>query len=426
MKKRTWYRLDNAAKIYPPTSNSKRSGVFALSAILNEKIDKEILNDAVSVVLLRFPIFKVKLKRGVFWYYLEENKNPFYVKEESPSFLDFINEAENNEYLFKVFYFENKITLSMFHALTDGTGGMEVLKAIVFEYLLLKGYNIKADNELKTIYSPVVDEESDDTFLKVYNKKCAKTEKETNAFKINGTPFSNNGTGIVTARVSVDDLKILAKKYNATITGFLVGLVTDLIYKNYIKEKRVKNKQVKVLVPINLRKFYSSTTIRNFALFTRPGYDYSKGEISLEECIEMCSEQIKKGAKKEVLDSFISKHVKIERNPLLKIAPLFLKDIAMKLAYSKVGDNLHTTSLSNLGIVNLPESVKKYVKDFVFTLGASHSAKHSLAVISYNGFTNITFSRMYVETNLERDFVRFLTENNAKVTLFSNYWEDNQ
>lgn len=425
MKKRTWYRLDNAAKIYPPVSNNRRPSVFSLSAVLTEKVDKEILNDAVNVVLHRFPTFKVKLKRGVFWYYLEENKKPFYVEEEIPYFLEYINETYNNDYLFRVFYYNNKITLAIFHALADGSGGLEVLKAIVFEYLLLAGKKIKADNELKTIYSPATNDESEDIFLKVYNKNVPKPKKETPAFQINGTHFSGAGAGLITAKMPVEGVKALAKQHNTTITGFFTGLVTFFIYKNHILNKKVKKKNVKVLVPVNLRKIYQSSTIRNFALFTRTECDFAKKDYTLEEVIELCSHQLQEGTQKEVLDGLIASHVKTEKNPVLKLAPLFLKDIAMKLAYKKVGDNLHTAPISNLGVVTLPPSVQEHVTDFIFTLGVAYSCKFSVAMISYNNQLNITFTREFVETGIEKDIVRYLTSNNVNVELSSNYWEEN-
>lgn len=427
MKKRTWYRLDNAAKIYPPTSNSRRSGVFTLSAVLNEEIDKDVLNDAVNVVLNRFPLFKVKLKRGVFWYYLEENKKPFYVAQEPPFFLQFINEEESNDYLFRVFYFNNKITLAIFHALTDGTGGMEVLKAIVFEYLILKGYKIKADNELKTIYSPYSNNETVDDFLRVYNKKTPKQPKALPAFKITGTPFNNFGVGVITAKISIEDVKKIAKDYDTTITGLFSGLLVKIIYDNHVKNKKLKNKNVRVLVPVNLRKIYQSDTMRNFAMFSRPGIDFVNNEenVDLKTCIEVCSKQIKEGSTKEVIDTIIASNVKTEKNWLLKIAPLFLKDIAMQIGYSKLGDTLHTTSLSNLGLVSLPEGVKKHVKEFVFALGASYSSRFSMAVIGYESFLNLTFTRDFVETTIEREFIRFFTSQGVEVEVKSNYWEDN-
>ena len=301
MKKKTWYRLDNAAKIYPPTTSARRSGVFSLSAHLNEVIDEEVLNQAVEIVLKRFPSFKVKLRRGIFWYYLEENRKPFNVQQQPPYFLEYIKEMQNNDYLFKVFYLNNVISVTIYHVLTDGTGGMEFLKALVFEYLLLKGYNIKAENELKTIYSPFTENESTDNFLQVYNKNMPKPVKEYDAFKLGGTPFANIGAGIIIGTVNTEQLKELAKKYGATITTFLCGLMLFIIYENYIKNENVKNKNVRILIPVNLRKFYKTSTVRNFALFTRPGYNF-ESPLTLNECVTLCDEHIKQGTKKAVLD----------------------------------------------------------------------------------------------------------------------------
>lgn len=427
MKKRTWYRLDNAGKIYPPTSNERRGGMFSLSATLKEKIDPETLTDAVNVVLERFPTFKVKLRKGLFWYYLEENKKPFIVNEEPPYFMQFIGAAQNtNDYLFNVFYLDKKINLVMFHALTDGTGGMELLKAIIFEYLVLKGHKIKSKGLLKTIYSPATLDECTDKFLQVYEKKNnVKLQKEYNAYRLNGTPFNVFGTGMIRGTFKVSQIKALSKKYNATITGFIAGLVMHSIYKNYIENKNVKNQNVKLLIPVNMRKFYKSDTIRNFALFARVGTDFKhNGALNLEECIKVCNDQIKEQTKKDVLDTVIASHVKSEKNWALKLAPLFIKDVAMQIAYALVGDNLHTTSFSNLGIVKLPESVSKHVENIDFALGTSYSAKYTLAAISYNDYLTITFSREFVETYLEKDFFNFLTQNGVDVTLSSNYWED--
>lgn len=422
MKKKTWYRLDNAAKVYPPTSNSRRGSMFSLSAVLTEKVDKDILNDAVNVVLNRFPTFKVKLNRGVFWYYLEENKKPFYVSEEPPFFLRYINENQSNDYLFRVFYYENKITLSIFHALTDGTGGMELLKAIVYEYLILKGYKIKAEG-LKTIYSPSTKDESIDKFLQVYDNKISKPKKELPAFKINGTPFSQEGMGVITGKMKVEDIKKLSKKYNVTITTFVSALLAYFIYENFIKGHKVKNKLVKILIPVNMRKIYPTETVRNFALFTRPGHDFSQ-EITLEELIESFDEQLKNGLKKENLDKLIYYNVKTEKNVFLKITPLFLKDLAIKIAYKKIGDVLHTSTVSNLGVIELPESMQPYVEEFIFAIGTSYSSKHAVCISSYKDYLNITFTREYVENSIERSFFTYLTSNGVPVEIKSNYWED--
>ncbi len=421
--KKNWYRLDNAAKIYPAISNNRRGSMFSISAVLSEVIDKIILNDAVNAVLSRFPSFKVKLKRGFFWYYLEENKKTFQVSEEPPFFLKFINERENNDYLFKVFYLNKKITLCCFHAICDGTGALDFLKAIIFEYLLLTGKNIKAEGKLKTIYSPFTNEESKDKFIQVYDKNLPKPQRERSAFKTYGTSFKFDGMGIICGKININDLKEICKKYGATVTTYLCALFMHCIFKAFIKDKKIKNKLIKILVPVNMRKFYKTETVRNFSLFCRVGHDYEQ-EISFEQCIELCKNQIKQGIDKQNLDKLLNSNVKIEKNWFLKIVPLFLKDIVMKIAYNKVGDNLHTANLSNLGVVNLPQSFKTYVEDFFFVLGTSFSCKNHMAVISYNENINITFSREIVENNLEKMFFNELTKQGLDIEIISNYWED--
>ena len=72
-----WRRLDNSAKIFPISTGKKYSTVFRLSAVLKEEVKPKILEEAVKQALEKYPFFKVRMKPGFFWYYLEENnKNP--------------------------------------------------------------------------------------------------------------------------------------------------------------------------------------------------------------------------------------------------------------------------------------------------------------------------------------------------------------
>ena len=422
MKRKTWYPLDNAGKIYPPVSNNRRPSTFSLVATLNEPVDKDILQKAVNQILERFVSFNVKLKRGIFWYYLEQNNKPFFVEEEPPFFLRFIEQNENNGYLFKVFYKENRITLTCFHALCDGTGALDVFKSLVYEYLVLIGKDINADDKIITCVTPYTLEETFDSFNEHDYKTKDKPTKEGDAFKTDGTNFKWDGCGITTGIISVDELKPECKKYGATITEYLSALYMYCLYHSFIKGKTVKNKNIKLLVPVNLRKWYPSHTLRNFAMFVRLHHDFEE-EITFEECIELCKTQLKEELTKEKLDAQIWSNVKTERNWLLKLVPLVIKDWVLKFAYRKVGDNLHTANVSNLGVVDLPESMRQYVKDISFIIGPSFSTKTHLTLISYNNRLTATFSRMMVENQTEKMFFRELSSRGIIAEVSSNYWE---
>jgi len=423
MRESKWYALDNSSKIFPSTTADNRRNTFFICAVLKEKIEQDIMEQAINEVLLRFPSFKVKLKRGIFWYYLEENLKRFKLTEENPNLLQNFNERENNDFLFKASVYEEKLTLTFFHAITDGNGGLEFLKAVIFEYLSLRGFDVKSEGIIKSIDSPALNSEMEDTSTKVTNKgdKALKSGDK-KAFKSYGTPFDYDGQGVIIGTLKIDELKRLTKEKGVTITCYLTAVLLDVIYKAFIKGKNIKNKKATVFIPVNLRKWFDSESLRNFLGYVRIMHDY-EAEISFEEVLGFAKAQMAEKLDLEQMKQLVAGNVKIEQNFLLRITPLFIKDLAIRLVYSKVGDILHTTNLSNLGEIKLPKSVEKYVEDIFFILDTGDSTKTNASVVSFGDHINIAFARFIVETNLEKLFFRHFTERGLNVKLISNYWE---
>ena len=129
-----WYKLENAAKIFPPTSNKKDTKVFRFYVELFEEINPIFLQNALDETLEEFPLFKSTLKKGLFWYYLETTNIECKVEEEKNSPCDFIT----NDLLFIVSYFRKRINVEINHALTDGTGTLPFLKLLIPNYLIIK------------------------------------------------------------------------------------------------------------------------------------------------------------------------------------------------------------------------------------------------------------------------------------------------
>ncbi|MBR4420817.1 MAG: hypothetical protein IKT32_08035, partial [Clostridia bacterium] len=220
----------------------------------------------------------------------------------------------------------------------------------------------------------------------------------------------------------IEQVKALAKKYDTTITIYLAALYMFVIYRTCLEGKVNKNKEVKILVPVNLRKRFNSNTVRNFSLFVRLKHDF-KNPITLEECIEICKKQMKEGMEPEVIDGLIHSNVKLEKNILLKVTPLFIKDLVMKLAYLRVGENLQSGDLSNIGLIKTPECFAGKLKDIIFLIGPTQNAQQNFGVIGYDGKLYISSARAFVETRIERAFFAHLAKNGVDVTTYSNYWE---
>ena len=422
MARKNWYALDNAAKIYPPNTSEKSPFVFSFTARLNEEVDPELLERALNLLLQHRPTFKTRLKRGIFWYYLEENNRPALVKPQPAHYLKQIVPESNNGYMFEVFYRRNTLTMNFHHSLTDGTGGVNFFLDLIFEYFKLCEYPVESEGILRPSASPHIIEESEDTFRKIDRKKTPSPAFESLAYKFRGTPFAYDGYGIMAGICKTEQVKELAKKYDTTVTVYLAALYMYSIYRTCLEGKPVKNKQVKILVPINLRKRFNSNTVRNFSLFTRLKHDF-KDPITFEQCIELCKTQMKAGLEPDVIDGIIHSNVKLEKNPLLMLTPLFLKDIIMKLVYSRVGENVQSGDLSNIGLIKTPESFKGRLKDIVFVIGPTKTAQQNFTVIGYEDRLYIASARGYVETKIEREFFTHLSKNGVDVTVYSNFWE---
>ena len=64
---KSWSRLDNAAKIFPPTSNARDTKVFRFACELREQVQEAPLQRALEETLALFPIFRSVIRHGLFW-----------------------------------------------------------------------------------------------------------------------------------------------------------------------------------------------------------------------------------------------------------------------------------------------------------------------------------------------------------------------
>lgn len=419
---KNWFRLDNAAMIFPPISNKLCPSTFCLSATLDVKIDKEILEKSVNEVLQSEDTFRVRLKKGIFWYYLEENNKKPIIEEETQKQMEFIDYRKGDNFLFRVTYYENRISVTFFHALTDGTGGLYFLKQIVYRYLVNSGIKVKTEDLVKDIDMPTTNEDKDDMFLKIKHKNKEKKIGEQRACKLYGTPFKHFGTGIVYGECAIDEVKKLAKEYDTTITGYLCAVYLYSMYKAYLENKHKKNKMLCVSVPINIRKRHPSQTKRNFTLVIRIAYDFKNG-ATFEEVAASAAKQLKEKLTTNQIDAQIRFNVSAEKNFFIKIMPRFLKNLVLKIAFHIRGTRQETTDLSNLGNIELPSSMQKHVKNIRFTLHSTKDLQKSLAMTGYNGKLYFSFARRHVETDAEKYFFRMLSGNGVKCTVTSNNWE---
>ena len=155
MKKRddhiTWRKLDNTAQLFPVIANKEISHVYRISATLKEEVRPDLLQQALEDVLPWFDVFRVRLRRGFFWFYFEENKNRPEVEDETEYPCRYIDPHGRRKFLFRVSYYRRRINLEVFHAVSDGMGAITFLKELTYRYIDL--FRNESKVEMKK-YSP--------------------------------------------------------------------------------------------------------------------------------------------------------------------------------------------------------------------------------------------------------------------------------
>ena len=417
-----WFRLDNAAKIYPAARRSNWSNLYRQSVTLNEEIDKEVLQSALNVTAKRFPSIVARLRRGVFWYYLQQVEEAPKIREEYSYPMVYMNHKEMKQCAMRVIAYRNRIAIEVFHSLTDGHGAMVFLKNLVAEYLEQKhGISIPYEHGILDRRAEPRDEELEDCFPKIAGSVPI-SRRDTNAWHMSGIPENDGFLHLTCFKLPVKETLNAAHDYNSTMTVFL-NAVMMMSLVNLQKEKVPdpnKQKRIKVLIPINLRSLFPHNTLRNFAMYTIPEIDPRLGEYTLGEICEVIRHKMGAEFTAKHMSRVIATNVNDEKNPIVRLIPLPIKNMIMKAIFDNTGEKKACLNFSNIGQVKIPEIMQKYVERFDCILGAQATAPYNCAMTSYGDTIYINFSRNTLDAELERHFYAVLQQLSIPVTVESN------
>ncbi len=417
-----WDKLDNTANLFPVIATEDMTNVYRISVTLTEEIDRVLLQEALNRILPQFSVFRMRLRMGIFWYYFEENTRPApIVREEYSHPGAYIDKSRNNHYMFRVTYFKCRINLEVFHALTDGAGGITFLKELVYQYLRLKYPDILKEDKDKISSGIFLDKE--DSYVKNFKKGHAKVYKSEKALTLNGERLPGDEMGVVHGYFPVDELKAAAKKHGVTINQYLVGVFIYAVYKEYLKEQPSRI-PVRCCVPVNLRPYYDSHTMKNFFAMVFATFKPEKEKYTFSEVLEIVAEDLKKQITPENLNNIMSYNVSNEKNWILRAVPLVVKNFVMKQVYG-VSARATSATVTNIGNIELKEPYKQYVEHFYVTLSMSKGQNMKGGICSYNGMLTFTFSSVLMDLSIQKSFFQIIAKDGVLVAIESNgaYYE---
>lgn len=411
-----WRRLDNSAKIFPISAGKKYSTVFRLSVVLKEKIQPEILQVAVEKALEQYELFRVRLKNGFFWNYLEYNPKKIFIEEEKEYPCKYIEPKENNHYLFKVTYFDKKINIDIFHSLTDGNSGVMFFREIVYNYIEL-AHKEEFQEELRI--KRKFDLSTEDSYIKNYNKKAKGNNSAKKAYKLAGRKIKLGAISAIHEIIDLNQLKQEAKKNEATITQYLTSVLIYAIYQaNYIKNKG--KRPIKVCIPVNLKKYFPSNTISNFFSYITIEAEMKKDRLdTFDKILDFVKKDFMKKLTPEEIQKTMSGNVKLGTNPFIKLIPLVLKKPIVRLSYLEIR-KYTTTTFSNIGRIGIIGKYQRYIEDFLMLIAPEPVEKIKCSACSFENHIVFTFTSILDDCSIEKEFYKFLKEKNISVEIESN------
>lgn len=419
----SWYKIDNTGKIFHAVSNTDNSYVFRVSMIMREKIDPEVLQEALDIIAPRFPTLTVRVRKGLFWDYMENNDEMLFVQKENDYPCSPIKPSESRGYLLRVLYFGHKISVEVFHSLTDGTGSMEFLKTLVYQYLQYKKRDVTNDGLVllpEDASDPTETEDSFSNYAENKNKNVFR-KKDKPSYQISGTPLSTEGMNMIHGIIDAGIINKYAKSLGTTLTGFFTAIMIQVIGREAML-KSSRPKKVTIAIPVNLRREFPSKTLRNFFSVANIGAKIDD-KTTFKDILKQVNDELVNRTGKEALQKSINQHVYLQNSFMTRTVPVFLKYPAMRYGFNYIGERTKAMTITNMGNVKLSESMSRHIDRMELAFYTTLKSPVGCGIATVNNKMTVTFSLSIAETDLVRNFFRELMKHvDVDIEVYSNEW----
>ncbi len=411
-----WYRLDNAARVFAALASRRTTTVYRVAVVLKAPVDAAVLQDALDALMSRFPYFRVRLRRGLFWHYLEEIPGAPRVRTEQRAPCRRMTRAGDGPWQLRVLVFGRRIAVECSHVLTDGAGALIFLRALLAEYLERLGVVVPGEDGIPRPGEEPHPEEAEDAYRRFYEPSVPSPPFATRALRLQGTALPSEDCRVVHGIVPLPPLRELSDEHGVTLTELLVSIllasVADVAGK--------ASGPIAVMTPVDLRGLYPSRTMRNFFLSVTASIDPRLGDYSFEEILGDVHHSVQGQVSAKSISRQIRRNVGAERNAFVRHIPLFLKVPAKRQLYTRRWGARFTTVLSNLGRVELPPSLDEHVERFEVIPNPSAAHGIGCAVVGHRERVFITFTSIVTGTGVERAFFTRLRQMGVTARIETN------
>lgn len=400
------YALDSSAIIHLAAREKTHTNSFRLSVTLTEPVCPSTLQTALNHIAPRFPAIVAGIRRGACQYTVVPAETPPEVQPDR-EYLAYMPDHMIENCALRVLYGERRISVEIFHALTDGYGGMAFLKALLREYLLL-ARGIACPHKIQ---APSDRELADDYIT--YAEGTSVPIRPRKIYRLPGKALPGETVRITTAIYDLRELLNAAHSCHVSLTAFLTAvLAASMAEMQAESAPSGKRWPVQIMVPVDLRRKFKSESLRNFSLYALPCVEPEQFGLPFPALAAEISRQMERQLTKERLAGMMAASVKLQNMPLIRSAPLGLKEALLHWGHSCCETSCLT--LSNLGEITFPPELQPYIERAECMLTPRKKSPYNCGAASYRGKLYFHFSRRCENAELERRFFRRLAAMGCK------------
>lgn len=397
MARPTWYRLDNVGKFYSSQAGHSSQTVFRYAATLADDIDEDALQHALDETVEAFPGFNVCLRSGMFWHYLEQAAEPPRASIENLPVCYGLH-VHAKSVLFRTSFYRNRINVEVSHIVSDGRGALGFFKALLYAYIERR-YNVA---NLPIAHDGSDSQKAENSFDKYFERDKAAATRAPKVYRLSGWRDKADPT-FMEYHLSASRVLDLARSYGVSLTSLVIAVAICAIRDEM--PQRDRQRAIRLDVPVDLRQFFKSSTTKNFFGLAFVAYTPGDEDESVESIAACVQRQLKEGAQAETLKARMNHMIALEKNPLLRLAPLFVKDALLEAADALAARET-TTTVSSLGRIDLDEAAALYVRDLNITTSTTGL---NFMLCTFGDDLSISISTVFSNHDVVKNFCRFFS-----------------
>lgn len=404
-----WYKVDNVAKVFLATHDNRDTRTLRVSCTLKENVEPDVLEKALEKTVKARRLFQVRIRRGLFWHYIEStDAKPSVAEEKDRPCPVLYGKNHKGKLHYSVTYYHKRINFEIFHALTDGSGALEFLNILILNYL--KILHPDKLNGIDMGKNGSENEREENSFERFKGKTGKASEKQPRAYHIRGMKLPYNQLQFLEVSMPSKDVIAMAKKNNTGVSGLLGANLMMALYNDMPLLKR--KMPITISMPVNLRNYYPSETSRNFFNSINISHVFT-GEETVESLANEYEANMKKSLEPEEVRMQMDQYQKIENLFFVRMVPLAIKQPVVKWFSKRESRNVSAV-ISNLGVMKLPEEMKEYVNGY--SALCSHNQLF-MTVLSYGENMTLGITSSYKNTSVIKNFVRSFSKNGIDVKI---------